>query len=269
MNSRPSYSLARVGTMTQRYLYLLLGSWPRLLEMVYWPTVQMVTWGFITKFFLTNSSWLVQASGMLLAAVLLWDVLFRGQMGLTLMFFEEMYARNLGNLFISPLRPVELAASLIVMSIVRTVISFTGAALLAILFYRYNIFIMGLPLLLFFILLIVWGWSLGLLIVSLVLRYGLGAEGLAWVIIFAVGPISGVYYPISTLPGWLQTIAWFLPSSHVFEGMRALLLTGEMQMSFLVTAAALNVVYLALGLGVFLFTFEVARRRGLLLNLGE
>ena len=269
MNLHLGFSPFRVAVMTRRYLYLLLGSWPRLLEMVYWPTVQMVTWGFITQFFLTHSSWLVQASGMLLAAVLLWDVLYRGQLGLSLMFFEEMYARNLGNLFISPLRPAELAASLILMSLVRTLISFGGAAALAVLFYSYNIFSMGLPLLLFFILLIVWGWSLGLLIVSLVLRYGLGAEGLAWVVIFAVGPVSGVYYPVSTLPDWLQIVSWFLPSSHVFEGMRALLMHSELRLDLLATAATLNVVYLVLGTGVFLFTFQVARRRGLLLNMGE
>jgi ABC-2 type transport system permease protein len=262
-------SLRRIGAMVLRYLYLLRSSWPRVLEMVYWPTVQMVLWGFITRFFVTQSSWLAQAAGVLISAVLLWDVLYRGQLGVSLMFFEEMYARNLGHLFVSPLRPHEMALSLLCMSLIRTLISFGGASLLAVPLYHFSIYTLGFPLMLLFFNLLVMGWALGLLVVSLVMRYGLGAESLAWVAVFAIAPFSGVYYPIATLPGWLQPLAFVLPSSHVFEGMRAVMVNHVMRWDLLATAASLNAVYLAVAFVVFLLAFGSARRRGLLLNVGE
>ena len=262
-------SARRIGAMVLRYLFLLRNSWPRVLEMIYWPTVQLLTWGFITRFFVTHSSWLAQAAGVLIAAVLLWDVLYRGQLGVSLMFFEEMYARNLGHLFVSPLRPHEMALSLLCMSLIRTLISFCGASLLAIPLYHYSIYTLGFPLILFFFNLIVMGWAIGLLVVSLVLRYGLGAESLAWVAIFAVVPFSGVYYPIATLPGWLQPVAFLLPASHVFEGMRAIMSDDVVRWDLLATAGALNALYLGAGFAAFLLTFQRARRSGLLLNVGE
>jgi ABC-2 type transport system permease protein len=128
---------------------------------------------------------------------------------------------------------------------------------------------MGFPLVLFFFNLIVMGWAIGLLVVSLVLRYGLGAESLAWVAIFAVVPFSGVYYPIATLPGWLQPVAFLLPASHVFEGMRAIMIDDVVRWDLLATAGALNALYLGAGFAAFLLTFQRARRSGLLLNVGE
>ncbi len=269
MSAEKPFALCRVGALVQRYLYLLKGSWPRLLELIYWPTVQMILWGFITLFFLRHSDWVAQAPGVLLSAVLLWDVLYRGQLGVSLVFFEEMYARNLGHLFASPLRPLELVTAMLAISLLRTVISVGGAALLAIPLYHFSIFSLGLALVAFFANLIIMGWSLGLVVSALVLRYGLGAESLAWVTIFAIQPISGVYYPIGVLPGWLQPIAWMLPSSHVFEGMRAVLFQGAFRFDLLLQAMILNALYIAVGIGVFLGAFHIARRKGLLLNIGE
>lgn len=264
-----AFSPARVWAMSLRYLYLVRGSWPRILELMYWPAVQLILWGFISQFFATNSTWVAQASGVLLAAVMLWDVLFRGQLGVSLAFFEELYSRNLGHLFVSPLRPYELVCSLLVISLVRTLIGLAGASLLAIPLYDYSIFDLGLPLLAFFANLLVMGWAIGLLVASLVLRYGLGAESLAWVAIFAVAPVSGIYYPISTLPEWLQLVAWALPSSHVFEGMRAVMFDGVFRMDLFWNATLWNLVYIAAGVMVFLRAFLSARRRGLLLQVGE
>jgi ABC-2 type transport system permease protein len=263
------FSLQRVGAMVLRHIYLLRTSWPRVLELAYWPTVQMVLWGFITLFFIQNSSWVAQASGVLLSGVLLWDVLFRGQLGVSLAFMEEMYSRNLGQLFVSPLRPSELVAAMLVISVIRTLIGVGAAALLAIPLYDFSIFSMGLPLLVFFANLIVMGWSIGLLVAGLVMRYGLGAESLAWVAIFAVQPISGIYYPISVLPEWLQDIALMLPSSHVFEGMRALLFDHQFRLDLMAHAMILNLIYLAIGAAAFLIAFRMARKEGLLLHVGE
>jgi ABC-2 type transport system permease protein len=259
----------RISAMVVRYAYVLRSSWPRVIELAYWPTVQMILWGFISQFFATNSDWLAQASGVLIAAVLLWDVLFRGQLGVSLVFFEELYSRNLGHLFVSPLRPSELVCALLVISLLRTLIGVGTAALLAIPLYQFSVFDLGLPLLAFFTNLLIMGWSIGLMVASMVLRYGLGAESLAWVAIFALAPLSGIYYPLDVLPAWLQPLAWALPSSHVFEGMRAVMFEHQFSYRLLLQALALNLIYLLGGSLLFLHVFQVARRRGLLLNVGE
>jgi ABC-2 type transport system permease protein len=259
----------RIWAMVLRNFYLMRGSWPRVLDLIYWPTLQMTLWGFITLFFLEHSSWVAQAAGVLLSAVLLWDVLFRGQISLFLSFLEEMWSRNLGHLLVSPLRPLELAAALVVTSLVRTLIGVGGAAILAILLFDFSIFDLGLPLAAYFVNLIALGWSLGLVVSGLVLRFGQGAEGLAWAVVFLIQPVSGVYYPISVLPDWLQIIAAALPSSHVFEGMRALLIDETFRADLLVNAIALNVIWLAAGIGVFLYAVRLARDKGLILQMGE
>jgi ABC-2 type transport system permease protein len=226
-------------------------------------------WGFISQFMATNSTWVAQAAGVLIAAVLLWDVLFRGQLGVSVSFLEEMWSRNLGHLFVSPLRPGEWVAALMTMSLIRTVIGTVPAALLAIPIFGYSIFDMGLPLAAFFANLIVMGWWLGLLIIALILRHGLGAESLAWVAVFLLAPVSAVYYPVSVLPGWLQMVAWTLPSAHVFEGMRALMFENAIRWDHLAWATSLNLAYMAAAAGVFMYFFNVARQRGSLLQTGE
>lgn len=213
-----TFAPRRVLAIVLRHAYVLKSSVPRLLELAYWPTVQMILWGFITTFFMSHSSWVAQAFGVLLAGVLLWDVMFRGNLGLSISFMEEMWSRNLGHLFVSPLRPYELVAAIMTMSFIRTVIGIVPATLLAIVFYEFNIYSLGLPLVTFFVNLLVFGWVIGLVVSAMILRFGLGAESLAWVAIFAFGPLSGIYYPIDTLPGWLQPIAWATPPAHVFRG---------------------------------------------------
>lgn len=268
-DSELSLAARRIWAMVLRNYYLMRGSWPRLVDLIYWPTLQMVLWGFITLFFLTNSSWVAQAAGVLLSAVLLWDVLFRGQISLFLSFLEEMWSRNLGHLLVAPLRPMELAAALIVTSLIRTLIGVGGAAILAMFMFEFSIFDLGLPLIAFFINLIVLGWSLGLVVSGLVLRFGQGAEGLAWAVVFLIQPVSGVYYPIAVLPEWLQIIAAGFPSSHVFEGMRAVLIDGVFRADLLLNSVGLNVIWLAIGMGSFLISVRLARAKGLILQMGE
>jgi ABC-2 type transport system permease protein len=259
----------RIWAMLLRYLYLLRSSWPRTVELMYWPTLQMLIWGFMSQFLYANSSYVYRAFGVLLAAVMLWDVLFRGQLGLSISFLEEMWARNLGHLFATPLRPYEWVLSLLSMSLIRVLLGTVPAALLAIPLYHYSIFAMGLPLVAFFAVLLVMGWALGMAICGLILRQGMGAEGLAWTVVFTLSPISCVYYPISILPGWLQHAAWALPSTYVFEGMRAILFSGVFRADYLMTALSLDAFYVTLGAAAFLFAFRDARRRGALLQMGE
>ncbi len=259
----------RVGAMVLRYTYLIQGSWPRVLDLWYWPTLQMVMWGFITTFLHDNSSFFAQAFGVLLGAVMLWDVMFRGQMGFALSFFEEIWSRNLGHLLVSPLRPREFIYALLTMSVLRTVFGIFPATLLAIWFFGFNVYSLGLMLVAFFICLIMSGWSMGLLVSGLVLRYGMGAESLAWALIFGLAPLCAVYYPVAILPEWVQMLSWSLPPSYVFEGMRAIMIDQKIRMDLLFTALALNAVYLAAASWWFLSCLKSARRTGKLLQVGE
>jgi ABC-2 type transport system permease protein len=265
----PLASARRVGAMVRRYWYLIRGSWPRIAELAYWPTIQMILWGLISQFFMTHSHWLAEAAGVLIAGVLLWDILFRSNLGVSLTFLEEMWSRNFGQLFVSPLRPIEMVLGMTLLSFVRTLIGVTPAALLALPLFDVWVFSLGLPLVAFFANLLVFGWSIGIVVSAAVLRLGLGAENLAWVAIFAVAPISGIYYPIDTLPPWLQSVAWALPSSYVFEGMRSVLFDGIFRLDLFVKALALNAVHFAVAVAFFLYMFRVARVRGLLLQQGE
>jgi ABC-2 type transport system permease protein len=262
-------SFRRIGALVLRNLYVLRTSWPRILELAYWPSMQVIVWGFITQFFMTNSSWVAQATGVLLGGVLLWDVLFRVQLGVSVSFLEEMWSRNLGHLFVSPLRPTEFVIALMTMSLIRTLIGMVPAALLAIPLYHFSIFDLGLPLLAFFANLTVTGWAIGIAVSGLILRHGQSAESFAWVAVFAISPISAVFYPVSVLPGWLQPVAWVLPPAHVFEGMRALMVEHVFRMDHFWAAAGLNVVYLVAAALVFMWSFGRARVLGKLMNVGE
>lgn len=263
-------SLRRMGAMVRRHLYLLLGSWPRLLDLIYWPTVQMILWGFITKFMAGQSSLVAQAAGIFLTAVLLWDALFRGQLGFSLCFLEEMYSRHLGHLFVSPLRPWEHVLAVYAISAVRVLIGVGGAALLAVPIHHFSLVgTLGWTIVPLFGLLMVFGWAIGMIISALVLRLGMGAESLAWAAIFFIQPISGVYYPVATLPAAVQPVAWLLPSAPVFENMRSVLIDGRFDWGLFLYALVLLAAWLVLAGAVFVLLFRSARNRGQLLQVGE
>jgi ABC-2 type transport system permease protein len=262
--------LRRIRAMLYRHAWLLLGSWPRLLDLVYWPTLQLILWGFITQFMIGHSSWVAQAAGVFLSAVLLWDTLFRGQLGFSMCFLEEMYARHLGHLFVSPLRPVELVVANFLVSLMRVLIGVGGAALLAIPIFHFSLIgTLGWTLIPFFAVLLLFGWAIGLIIAGLVIRLGLGAETLAWAAIFLIQPFSAVYYPVETLPAAVRWIAWLLPSAPVFQGMRAVLVDHRFDGGLFAQAVAVLAVWLLIGGTSFTLLFRSARRRGLLLQSGE
>jgi len=283
MGQRAAYSLAsaatfsarRVAAMVKRYLYLLRSSWPRIFDLIYWPLVQMLTWGFLQTYLARASNAgalsgrLGLAAGTLIGAMLLWDILFRGQLGFSVSFLEEMWARNTANLLMSPLRPPELVMALMTMSLVRLGIGFVPVTLLAILFFGFNLWGLGLALGLFFANLILTSWSIGLLCSGLVLRYGLAAESLVWTFMFLMQPLACVFYPLSILPRPLQIVSSLLPPTYVFEGLRALLTRHELRLDFMGEAFLLNVGFFAAAACAFLLLLRSARRAGTLLQTGE
>jgi ABC-2 type transport system permease protein len=270
-----AFSPARVAAMVTRYFYLLRSSWPRLLDLLYWPTVQLVTWGFIQRFVGSaaaaggNTGRLAVGAGTLIGAVMLWDVLFRGQLGFSLSFLEEMHSRNVGNLFMSPLRPLEFVAALIVMSLVRLAIGVLPVTGLAIWFFGFNLWGLGLALGAFFANLVLTSWSIGLLVSGFLLRNGLGAEELAWSFMFLLLPLCCVYYPVGVLPVWLQAISWSLPPTYVFEGLRAALNDHAFRADLMVHALLINAVLFAASTLTFLWFVRQSRVAGTLLQMGE
>ncbi len=263
-------SARRVWGMVYRHLALYRRSWPRLVEIAYWPTLELLIWGFTANFFAhAHAGPAVLAGGALIAGVLLWEVTLRGQIGVTFTFMEEIWSRNLGHVFVSPLRPAELIAALLAMSIIRTIIGLLPATIIAYLLYNFNIFAIGFVLLLFFINLLVMGWWIALLIVSLLFRYGAGAEALAWTVAFGITPFACVFYPVAALPIWLQPVALATPAAHIFEGMRTALLLHATAWQQLAAAAALNLVWMLIAVAVFAAQFRAARIRGALISIGE
>ena len=263
-------ALRRVWGLMYRHLALYRRSWPRVLELMYWPILQMVVWGFVTAYLAgVQNNVASVAAGVLLGGVLLWEVAIRSQMGFAISFLEEIWSRNLGHVFVSPLRPHELVAALVGMSMVRMFAGVIPAATLAFLLYGFGVWRLGPVLVPFLAALMMMGWAVALGVTALILRHGAGAEPLAWSVLFGLTPFAAVFYPVSVLPGWLQPVALMVPAAHVFEGMRAALLQGSIAWGHLGAAFALDLVWLAAMGWLFLRQFQSARVRGALLNIGE
>jgi ABC-2 type transport system permease protein len=268
-DSTMEFSLNRVAAMVRRYWYLLRSSWPRILDLIYWPTVQMLMWGFLQIYVAQNAGFFARAGGVFIGAVLLWDILFRGQLGFSISFLEEMWSRNLANIMMSPLRPVEFISALMIMSVVRLSIGMVPVSLLAIAFFGFNLWTLGLALVAFFANLMLTSWSIGIFVAGLLLRNGMGAESLAWTIMFLFLPLTCVYYPVAVLPVWLQYVAWSLPPTYVFEGMRALVIGHVFRADLMIEALAFNIVLFAAASFAFLTLLRSARVHGTLLQTAE
>jgi len=193
----------------------------------------------------------------------------RGNLSLSIAFLEEMWSRNLGHLFVSPIRSWEMATGIIVAALLRTLLGLVPVSLMAWAFFGYSIYSLGVPLLAFFAILQMFSWSIGLAMSGLVMRIGQSAESFAWAAVFILMPVSGVYYPIGILPHWLQVIAHGLPTSYVFEGMRAILAEKTVHWDLLAFAFVLSAVYLVVGFQIFQWFFRSSRRAGTLLSQGE
>ncbi len=259
----------RIGALITRHLYTFRRSPMRLMELVYWPLLDLLVWGFVSVYLQRLGTSVPNFVAFFIGALILWDILFRAQQGISVTYLEEIWSRNLMNLFVSPLSVAEFLTATVIISLGKLTVAALAMAVLAVVFYQFNILTLGVSLFPFVVNLLLFGWSLGIFTTALILRFGQAAESLAWILAFAFQPFSAVFYPVSVLPPWMQAVAQIIPSSHIFEGMRQVLGGHAMPWSHVGWAAGLNVVYALGSLGFFYATFALVKQRGLLSKVGE
>ena len=255
--------------LSLRHFYLIKSSFPRILDLIYWPSIQVFLWGFISEFFTISSTYYSNTVGVILTAAILYDFLFRSSISYNMMFLEEIWSRNFTNLFIAPIKLSEIIAELTMKAILRTLIGLVPAVLLAIPLFGVSIFKLGIPLIFLLIALYIFGISLGLLVTSGLLRFGPSFENIAWASLFFLAPLGCIYYPIEILPQWLQIIANFLPLVHIFEEMRNILINDVVNNYAIMKGILISLVYFVLGIVIFYLAYSGARNRGTLINIGE
>ncbi len=261
--------LSRITAYTIRHVYLYKRSLPRLMEVFYWPILDLVVWGFVSLYLSSQKGAMPNFVAFFVGALILWDMLFRSQQGICVSFLEDVWSRNLLNIFVSPLSPAEYITSLMLLSVIKLILTSTVMITLAWVFYSFNIFLLGFALMPFIVNLMIMGWSIGIVTTALILRFGQEAEVLAWGIALLFQPFSAVFYPVSILPAGLQDIALYIPAAHVFEGMRLVISGHGFPMHHMLWAAGLNVVYLSVSLLFFWWNFKAVKKRGLLAKVGE
>lgn len=239
------------------------------MEIFYWPFLDLVIWGFITLYLGRAGGHLPGMVTFFLGALILWDMLFRSHQGITISFLEELWARNLMNLFASPLKPGEFLAATLLMSIFKVTCVSVVMTLCAAAFYSYNLLQVGLWLIPFVFNLVLMGWAIGVFTTSLIMRFGQEAEVLAWSMVFLFQPISCVFYPMEVLPAWLRVLAMMNPAAHIFEGLRSVVSAGAAPAASLAWAFGLNGLLAAAVIAWFYQTFAYCKEQGLLVRVGE
>ena len=255
--------------LSLRHIYLIKSSFPRILDLIYWPSIQVFLWGFISKFFTISSSYYNNTVGVILTAAILYDFLFRSSISYNMMFLEEIWSRNFTNLFIAPIKISEIIAALTMTAIFRTMIGLVPAVFLAIPLFGVSIFKLGVPLLFLLIALYIFGISLGLLVTAGLLRFGPSFENIAWASLFFLAPLGCIYYPIEILPNFLQIIAKILPLVHIFEEMRNILINQTVNNVAILKGLFISLIYFFIGVAIFYAAYFGAKIKGTLINIGE
>ena len=262
-------NITRIYGLFLRHFYLITRSFPRILDLIYWPTIQITLWGFISNFFAEYSSYYNGAIGVILSCAVLYDFLFRTSIGFNMLFLEEIWSRNFTNLFIAPMKISEIIISLVITALIRALIGLVPAILLTSPLFGISLLNLGLPLAFLFLSLYIFGITLGLVVSAGLLRFGPSFENIAWSTMFLLAPFGCIYYPIETLPSFFQSIAYGLPLVYIFEETRNILINGAINYSNILNALYLNGLYLFISISIFYYSFEKARDKGTLINMGE
>ena len=262
-------SFIRIYGLFLRHFYLITRSFPRVLDLIYWPSIQITLWGFISNFFASHTTYYNNAVGVILTCAILYDFLFRTSIGFNMLFLEEIWSRNFTNLFIAPIKIGEIIISLIITALIRALIGLIPAILLTSPLFGISILDLGIHLFFLFLSLYLFGITLGILVSAGLLRFGPAFENIAWSTMFLLAPFGCIYYPIEILPDIFQTIAYMLPLVYIFEEARNILINNSVNFENMINAFILNGIYLMLAISLFYYSFSKARKKGTLINIGE
>ncbi len=257
-------TLIRTSAIVLRQFYLLRGSPSRIFPLFAWVTIDIVLWGFISRYLNTVAVPGFNFVSVLLGAVLLWDFLVRVMQGVTMAFFEDVWSRNFLNIFATPLVLSEYLAGLVLSSIATSSVGLLVMLAMATVAFGLSFFAYGVVIIPFLVVLFLFGIALGILGSALVFRLGPASEWFVWPIPALLSPFAGVFYPISTLPSWMQYLALLLPPSYVFEGIRAVVSGRVVSPGALLVGGVLSVVYIFLACGFFSHVYRHAVRTGLI-----
>lgn len=263
-----------IRALLTRYVLLYAKNPMRAFELFFWPLVQLLVWGFVTLYLQQAGNGGQTAGGkafphyitFLIGGIILWDALFRAQQGVSISFLEDVWTRNLLNIFAAPVRMTDYLAATFGVGLLRVGITAIMLVVVAAVAYSFNLFQFRLGLIAYYANLMIFGWALGILSIALILRWGHGAESMAWALPFMIQPFACVFYPMNVLPGWMQAIASIFPPSHVFEGMRGAIEHGGFNVRHFATALGLNFLYLSLAGWAFASVLRTAREKGLLVK---
>ena len=263
-------SALRIRSMLLRYLFLHRRSLIRAFDIVFWPVMDLLVWGFVT-IYVQKAIQAPGASIMLffIGAMISWDIHYRGQQAVTISFMEEIWNRNLTNILISPIRLWEWIVATFCYAAIRIVIVIAILATVAHVLYAFDLARAGWAFLPLAALLLLFGWGIGLFTTGLLLRFGYAAEALIWGIPFLVQPFSCVFYPVSVLPRWAQMIARCLPSTYAFEGLRMALAGQPVPASIWLPLIGLDALAFGAGIAFFVGMFRAARKAGRLGRLAH
>ena len=252
-------NLTRIYAIFIRQVFLLRGNPVRLIAVFLWMFLDIILWGFISKYLSTFGAATFSFVNVVLGAIILWDFFGRTMQGVMTAFLEDIWTQNFINFFTSPLQVKEYVAGLVTTSLVTGLIGFLAMVLLAGLFFGFNVFKIGLIILPFMLILFIFGVAMGIFMTALILRFGPSAEWLGWPIPFALSVFAGVFYPLSNLPASLRSISKVIPASYVFESLRGL--SGGMTPAVLTAnffiGLILAVIYLVI---MYLFLIMIYRR---------
>ncbi len=254
----------RLAAIVLRQLYLIRGSFSRVMPLFVWVGIDIVLWGFITRYLNTISSPGFNFVPALLGAVLLWDFLTRVMQGITMAFFEDVWSRNFLNIFATPLSISEYLGGLVLSSIATSSIGLVVMLAVATAFFGLSFFFYGIMLLPFLLVLFLFGISLGIFGTAIVLRLGPASEWFIWPIPALLSPFAGVFYPLSILPLWMRCISYLLPPAYVFEGMRAVVSGKVASLPALLVGGCLAALYILFACWFFLRMYRRAVRTGLI-----
>ncbi|MBU0618751.1 ABC transporter permease [Patescibacteria group bacterium] len=252
----------RTWAITLRHLYNFKHSLDRLADGVYWPAIDIIIWGLTSQYIQNSTQQLPHIALILLTALIFWQTVWRTQHDVTISLLDELWNKNLLNLFSSPVTLKEWLAGIFFLGVVKMIGTIVFAILLTWVLYTINIISFGWTLIPFFANLIIVGWWIGLITSGFIFLHGTRIQTIAWGSTALLLPFSAVYYPVSSLPNWAQTIAKALPTSYMFEGMREIVAQNQFPMAKLLISFSLNIVYFILALYFLRFCFNKSKEKG-------